>query len=337
MMDRRQFWVFVAASLAANRVIAQTNVEATPRAVAPTELLMDLASQTSGGKQFWADRWFFHDWRIQRHALTGHCRLLDGTNRRHAWGTFEACHETLEDIRRRDKLPAMQGKAVIILHGLFRTRSSMSRLREAIADGGEYSVFCLGYPTTRGSVADHADALDSAVRSLEGITEINFVAHSLGNLVVRHWLKDLAHRERTLPEGQTFGRMVMLAPPNRQPQLATKLIRGAVAEFIAGPAAQQLAEGWDNLEPKLATPPFEFAILAGGKGDNRGYNPLIPGDDDAVITVASTRLPGASDFRLLPVLHSFFMNDSRVHEMTRRFLIHGHLESENTRQPVEAE
>ena len=128
----------------------------------------------------------------------------------------------------------------------------------------------------------------------------------------------------------------MLAPPNRQPQLATKLIRGAIAEFIAGPAAHQLAEDWHNLEPKLATPPFEFAILAGGKGDNRGYNPLIPGDDDAVITVESTRLPGARDFRLLPVLHSFFMNDSRVHEMTRRFLSHGHFVSEVARQPVEA-
>ena len=39
---------------------------------------MNLISKTGGGKQFWADVWFFHDWRIQRHALTGHYRLLDG-------------------------------------------------------------------------------------------------------------------------------------------------------------------------------------------------------------------------------------------------------------------
>jgi hypothetical protein len=295
------------------------------------------SSWTIGGKQFWADVWFFHEWRIQRHALTGHCRLLDGKNRRHTWGTFDTCRNRLDEIRRRDNLPPMEGKAVIVLHGLFRTRSAMESLRSAIAKDGEYSVFCLGYPTTRGSVADHAESLDSAVRSLEGITEINFVAHSLGNLVVRRWLQDLTDGKRTLPAGQTFGRMVMLAPPNQQPQLATKLIRGAVAEFIAGPAAQQLAEGWTNLEAKLTAPHFEFGILAGGKGDNRGYNPLLPGDDDAVITVESTRLTGARDFRLVPVLHSFFMNDSRVHEMTRRFLAHGYFESDATRQPVEAE
>ena len=295
---------------------------------------MSRASQTIGGKQFWADRWFFHDWRIQRHVLTGHHRLLDGNNRRHKYGSYEVCRDALDEIRRHDKLPPMQGKAVIILHGLFRTRAAMGRLRTALSEGGDYTVFCMGYPTTRGSVADHAASLDSVVSSLVGITEISLVAHSLGNLVVRHWLKDLADASRGLPAGQRFGRMVMLAPPNLQPQLATKLVRGPVANFVAGAAAQQMATGWDALEPKLTAPPFEFGILAGGKGDGRGYNPLLPGDDDGVVTVESTRLPDARDFRVLPVLHSFFMNDSKVHELTRRFLEHGYFETADTRQPI---
>src|SRR5688572_26424302 len=148
-MNRRQFYAAICACLGTRGVFAEPNVTAPIAGFSPTEFLMDLTNKTTGGKQFWADRWFFHDWRIQRHALTGHCRLLDGNDRRHAWGTFEACRETLDNICRRDKLPAMQGKAVIVLHGLFRTRSSMARLRDALAEGGEYSVFCLGYPTTR--------------------------------------------------------------------------------------------------------------------------------------------------------------------------------------------
>jgi hypothetical protein len=335
-MNRRQFCAAVCASLGSGRTWAQAKADAPVRAFSPAELFMSMTNQTAGGTQFWADRWFFHGWRIQRHALTGHCRLLDDGNRRHSWGTFQSCRDALDEIRRRDKLPAMQGRAVVVLHGLFRTRSAMARLREALVKSGDYSVFCMGYPTTRGSVADHAESLDSVVRSLDGITEINFVAHSLGNLVVRHWLHDLVDLKRTLLAKQSFGRMVMLAPPNHQPQLATKLIRGAIAEFVSGPAAQQLAEGWDELHPHLATPPFEFGILAGGKGDNRGINPLLPGDDDAVVTVESTRLAGARDFRLVPVLHSFFMNDSRVQEMTLRFLDHGHFESEATRKPIDA-
>ncbi len=293
-------------------------------------------SKTGGGKQFWADVWFFHDWRIQCHALTNHYRLLDGANHRQASGTFDACRDKLDEIRRRDKLPPMEGKALILLHGLFRSRSAMSPLCKTIRDAGGYTLFCMGYPTTRGSVDSHARSLDSVVRSLEGMSQINFVAHSLGNLVVRHWLSNLDQEQRSLPKGQSFGRMVMLAPPNRQPEMATKLIRGTVANFVAGPAAQELATGWEGLESKLATPPFEFGILAGGKGDDQGYNPLIPGDDDAVITVDSTRLAGAHDFRVLPVLHTFFMDDKRAQELTLRFLNHGHFESDETRQPIEA-
>jgi hypothetical protein len=194
----------------------------------------------------------------------------------------------------------------------------------------------MGYPTTRGSVDSHARSLDSVVRSLEGMSEINFVAHSLGNLVVRHWLENFKTEQRTLPKGQEFGRMVMLAPPNNQPELATKLIRGTVANYVAGPAAQELAKGWDGLESKLATPKFDFGILAGGKGDDEGYNPLIPGDDDGVVTVTSTRLAGARDFRVLPVLHTFFMDDKRAQELTLKFLKEGHFESDEKRQPIEA-
>jgi pimeloyl-ACP methyl ester carboxylesterase len=307
-MNRRQFCAAVCAGWSTSHLFAKANAAAPAGANLSTEVFMQMTSKTAGGKQFWADRWFFHDWRIQRHVLTGHCRLLDGKDRRHAWGSFESCRETLDEIRRRDQLPPMHGKAVIVLHGLFRTRATMERLRTALASDGGYTVFSMGYPTTRGSLSDHAESLDSVVASLEGIAEINFVAHSLGNLVVRHWLHNFAEQARSLPAGQSFGRMVMLAPPNLQPELAAKLIRGALVSFVAGPAAQQLANGWDELQR----------------------------DDDAVVTVDSTRLPLARDFRLLPVLHSFFMNDSRVHEMTRTFLAHGYFESDATRQPIDA-
>src|SRR2546423_3250336 len=95
--------------------------------------LMSMLNKTAGGKQFWADVWFFHDWRIQCHALTGHYRLLDGANRRHASGTYEVCHEKIDEIRTRDKLPPMEGKAIVVLHGLFRTRSCMSSLGDALS------------------------------------------------------------------------------------------------------------------------------------------------------------------------------------------------------------
>ncbi len=293
-----------------------------------------LLSKTVGGLQLWADVWFFHEYRIQCHALDNHYRLLDGSNLRLASGTFDACRDKLDEIRNEKKLPPMEGKAVVLLHGLFRTRAAMTALCKFIDMSGRYKTFCMGYPTSRGSVDAHARSLDSVVRSLEGMSEINFVAHSLGNLVVRHWLHNLNEEKRRLPQGQSFGRMVMLTPPNGQPEVATLLIRGAVVNFVAGPAAQELATGWEGLETKLATPTFEFGVLAGGRGDGKGFNPLVTGDDDGVITVESTRLAGARDFRVLPVLHTFFMDDQRAQEMTLRFLDKGYFESDEKRQPV---
>jgi predicted alpha/beta hydrolase family esterase len=335
-MDRRRFCAgLLAAAWGANVLEAEEAAE-TPAAAPANEFdFMALINKTGGGKQFWADVWFFHDWRIQCHALTNHYRLLDGSNHRHASGTFAVCRDKLDEVRQRDKLPPMSGKAVILIHGLFRTRSAMHAISKTLRQDGGFSTFCMGYPTTRGTVDSHARSLDSVVRSLEEMSEIHFVAHSLGNLVVRHWLTHLKEEQRSLPKHQTFGRMVMLAPPNRQPQIATTFIRGTVANFVAGPAAQQLATGWDGLEPKLATPHFEFGVLAGGRGDSKGYNPLLPGDDDGVITVESTRLPGARDFRVLPVMHTFFMDDRRAQELTLRFLTEGHFESVDKRQPIE--
>ena len=103
---------------------------------AEPSLIDGLRMPTLGGKQFWADELFFHQWRIQRNALDGRCRLLDGHNFLHASGTFAQCRAKLEQIRRQRKLPPMTGKAVIVLHGLFRTRSSMSRLCRYLQEQG---------------------------------------------------------------------------------------------------------------------------------------------------------------------------------------------------------
>ena len=57
-------------------------------------------SKTLGGRQFWRDELFFHEWHVQRHVVTGHCRLLDCADKRHASGTMETCVAELEKDRK---------------------------------------------------------------------------------------------------------------------------------------------------------------------------------------------------------------------------------------------
>ena len=155
----------------------------------------DFAMPTMGGKQFWSDELFFHKWRIQRNVFTGHYRLLDEKDRRHASGTYDECRETLDDIKLKQGLPPMKGKAVIVLHGLFRSRNSMDSLCDYLAGQGGYEVFNMTYPSTRDDIGEHARSLAHVIDNLDGIQEVNFVGHSLGNIVIRHYLGDLQRQK----------------------------------------------------------------------------------------------------------------------------------------------
>jgi pimeloyl-ACP methyl ester carboxylesterase len=172
------------------------------------------------------------------------------------------------------------------------------------------------------------------IANLDGVDEINFVAHSLGNLVIRHYLADHTDPQTGRQGDPRIKRIVMLGPPNNGAQLAETLGQNTLFELIVGASGQELARGWAELEKKLATPACEFGVIAGGRGDDKGYNPLVKGDDDCVVSVDSARLPGATDFLVLPVWHTFIMEQRSVQEATLSFLEHGYFVAADKRQPI---
>lgn len=306
---------------------APTRAEST--APAPTK-----GTPTLGGLFFWTDYLLFHDWRIQRNALTGHYRLLDGKNRRLASGRFERCRETLDQIKRQRRLAPMSGRAVILLHGLGKPRHDMAGMGRYLKKTGRYTALNFTYASTRGSVAEHAAALAQVIGHLEGIDQIDFVAHSLGNLVIRQYFHDQTDDETGRRPDTRIRRIVMLGPPNGGAQLARRFGDNGLFRFFAGASGEGLASKWDELQRQLATPSCEFGIIAGGKIAGSNGNPLIRGDDDLVVRVEETRLPGARDFIVLPVIHTTMMNDTKVQEYTARFLEHGYFVSEDQRNPI---
>jgi pimeloyl-ACP methyl ester carboxylesterase len=289
---------------------------------------------TLGGKQFWADELFFHEWRIQRNVYTRHCRLLDGNDYRHASGSYEDCLAALERIKLRDKLPPMHGKAVVVLHGLGHSRAGMDGLAQFLQERGGYNVFNVSYPSTRLDIAEHARNLKHILDHLDGIEEINLVAHSMGNIVIRHYLGDQTDAATGRTPDPRLKRFVMLGPPNHQAYLAVLAGNNSLFQLVTGEPGQQLGRDWENLEQRLATPQFEFGIVAGGKSNGRGYNPLLPGDNDGIVSVDGTRLAGASDFIVLPAIHTIMMNDPKVQQATLHFLQQGCFVAPDRRQPI---
>ncbi|MBQ6617172.1 MAG: hypothetical protein IJH67_12465 [Thermoguttaceae bacterium] len=55
---------------------------------------------TAGGDVWWDNIDQFRGWKLQQHKLTGHCRILDESNVRRAWGTESNMRKSFDDVKR---------------------------------------------------------------------------------------------------------------------------------------------------------------------------------------------------------------------------------------------
>ncbi|MCX7012427.1 MAG: alpha/beta fold hydrolase [Candidatus Sumerlaeota bacterium] len=293
---------------------------AAPRETAMT-VRPNIPFKTLGGKQFWADERVCSEWRIQRNTLTGHCRLLDPDDVRRAWGNYDACDAKFDSLRRSGVIPAPSTDTVILLHGIWRAKESMRPLRNALRAAG-YEVVNLNYPSTQGRIEEHAAQLARVIDRLEGAERLSFVTHSMGGLVVRRYLSDC--------RDPRIGRFVMIAPPNHGATLADWLDNAKVFRPAFGPAGPELRADAEGAADDLAIPWRQFGVIAGGKGDGKGFNPLLRGDNDMTVEVASAKLDGMADFLLVRRIHTVIMKAPEVIEATKRFLRDGRFEEDNT-------
>src|SRR6266566_2674020 len=110
------FAAVVVAALLTCRSLCAQGAAATPKE-ADGAARLNFAWRTLGGEQFWSDELVYGQWRVQRHALSGHYRLLDPANVRRAWGADQQCRAALDEQKRLQAIPLLDGRAVITLHG----------------------------------------------------------------------------------------------------------------------------------------------------------------------------------------------------------------------------
>lgn len=292
----------------------------------------NLKLPTLGGKQVWTDHRWWYGWRIQENLLTGHWRLIDDRNIRHAWGTREACEKELNRVVEQSPKDAPE-KVVILLHGLMRSSDSMAGLQRHLEGKGFPVVVGFGYASSRSSISDHAAALREVVAALPGKPQLYFSGHSMGNIVLRHaigdWQRD--NDQETLERIQS---VVMLGPPNQGAAMAKRLAKTGVFGIVTGTAGLELGPAWEQLEQKLATPPCRFGIVMGDVDSWSKFNPLLEGPSDLIVTVEEAKLDGASEMLTVPDLHSFLMDDKNVQQAVARFFQGGALkESQQATNP----
>jgi pimeloyl-ACP methyl ester carboxylesterase len=307
---------------------AQSENEPSPRR---TDGNFNIPLRTMGGKQFWTDQRWHQGFRLQYNNTLKHYRILDPKNVRLAWGPKEALVAQFETIVTNKPYPPTPQHFVLLLHGLGRTADSMDPLADflqkqanseaASATTPILTPFTVSYASTRDSIQHHSQALSDLIENLPPDSQISFVAHSLGNIVIRHaigrWQKN-GDPKKVLPRLQRF---VMLGPPNQGSKLAERLSRLKLFEIVTGSSGVQLGKAWDDLQSELAIPPLPFMIVVGTLEDTPLQNPLLDGPNDGVVTASEALLEGSSKIAEFPQLHSFLMNDPAIMKTTWEFLI----------------
>ena len=269
-------------------------------------------SQIEKGYRFdVTDIWIRYGYRIQENVKTGECRVLDPMERELMTGTREQCCSYANKIVSHNVME----NAVVMIHGMGHHRGVMDDMTSYF-EKNRFSVANFCYASLQNGITEHAQALNSVAVHLSqaGAKNISFIGHSLGGLIARMACRQ-ASRNLWKPH-----RLVLIGSPSQGSQVA-KALDVLPVRLLAGPAWEALQK---NNTLMIPIPNCSgIGVIAGGNG-KEGFNPLLQGDNDGVVSVEETRLPGReSDFLLVNNLHSNLPRNPMVIQSSLNFIRNG--------------
>jgi hypothetical protein len=198
---------------------------------------------------------------------------------------------------------------LLLVHGMGRTPLSLGRLAQFLRQDG-HEIELVGYIAALESFTRIRRRVRSRLEALARSGErYAVIGHSLGGLALRAALGNLAPAPMCL---------IMLATPNQSPRLARRLQRFWPYRLLTGESGQLLAS--EKFFLQLPRPSVPYTIIAGNVGRRGRRSPFQHDVNDWLVAVEETKIVPGDQPIVLPVGHTFMMNDREVHLAVRRAL-----------------
>lgn len=275
-------------------------------------LLPNIEMRSGGGRYIWRDESVRGGWRVQTNVVTGHCRVLDPDQVRRAWSLDpDACRQAFAE-KAPDANVQEERPLVFLVHGLYGSRFSMKDIESGLTDAG-YAVIVVTYPSARGTIAEHAAQLNRIIDESRAEGSVKIVTHSMGGLVARQALAQRLERG----VGARVEGLVMIAPPNKGSVLADMIGEANTYEWATGPSGQALTS--DNARD-IPRPHVPYCVVAGVSGNDIGFNPIVAGDDDGIVSLDETRLSEDDEIVTVQGFHHAILRKPETLDAVLRFL-----------------
>ena len=161
-----------------------------------------------------------------------------------------------------------------------------------------------GYVTFTQDYKRIARRLRSRMEDLACRAPYAVVCHSLGGVLTREALRSV---EFPLPR-----HVIMLGTPNTRSRMAEWAMRYTPWGLFVGQAGRKLAD--PLFFASLPLPPVPYTVIAGTKGFRLAPVPFHGEANDTLVSVSETRLDVGERHVVLPVGHTFMMNQPSVRE-----------------------
>ena len=209
---------------------------------------------------------------------------------------------------------------VFVLHGLAGSKLMISPLANRIEDAG-FETLIIDYKTL--GTSPEEIMVEVSTKFEEAMPDTNytvhFVGYSLGSIVIRAYLD----RNKV----SNLGRVVLIAPPNKGSPVAD-IFKDTWIIDLFGETINSLGTDSTSFPNSIGDPYYPVGIIA-GIGTSSFNNFYLPGLDDGIVPLESTRLNNTTDMIVLDESHVWMKFKKIIANQTIEFLKNGKFEREN--------